>query len=600
MKITKESILKSVLTMPIPTWLKQVFILILEYIGEFSGDLSNKADLIGGKIPESQLPSYVDDVIEYYSISYNDLDTIPGNLNYKNRIYWVYNTGSEYSFKFINTNQNRTKNDWTISDPEQGKIYVNLTNNHSYRWAGTALLDLDKEFTDGIASLQNALLQLNINTVTDINDLSGNTSSQNTLNLLYNNVLKPTDSVTFRNPFIRFTYNNNQYAYPIFDRDPVNKTFKVYNHGNLQTYKILLDGSTYSMEKVQDIPGYVMLGDTDSKIDNKAVLDTLKEYEIINCVFNYSGTYILGVLKKEASLSFFSAFDGRLIKTITINSTNGAINVLTNVGTDQLLSFSAYTSYGGKKNVSDFYYTMAAQFTANSVVINNSDLGKVVSDATLLARIKTASQLIVNDVPNNNSPTIFIRGRETITNLYFINIEYVNTYGATVRLIDFSITNNILSIMYRYGIDTAFNIYIINGGTKNRQTFNETLAAQFEANAAVIDNADLNKVVTDTNLVNKILKASYLIVTNVPNNVAPIVFTAGLETSAQIIFNNVLYFDGKYISLRRINFTKTDNKLSYIVSGGLRTPFSKYESAGGTKTEAEFYTKLVLLIDAEN
>lgn len=483
MKITKESILKSVLTMPIPTWLKQVFNLILNYVGQFNEDLSNKADLVGGKIPESQLPSYVDDVIEGEMIYIlTDVNTILNVSKYNDTIiFTTANSIDPFKNSVIHTGINKKVTDWTVDKLEEGKIYINKSNNHSYRWSGSSLVDLDKEFTDGIASLQNALLQLNINTVTDINDLSDNTSSQNTLGLIYNNVLKPTDSVTFRNCFIRFSYNNATYAYPILDRDPVNKTFKVYNHGNLQTYKILLNGSTYSMKKVQDIPGYVMLGDTDSGIDNKAVLDTLKEYEIINCVFNYSGTYLLGVLKKEASLSFFSAFDGRLIKTITINSTNGTINVLTNVGTDQLLSFSSYISYGGKKNVSDFYYTMATQFTANVLVI---------------------------------------------------------------------------------------------------------------------DNIALNKVVTDITTINKLLKVSYLVVTNIPDNAAPVIFTTGLESSSQIIFININYTDGRYISAKRISFNKSSHLLSSIDYPTLYNGYGKYILAGGTKTEAEYYAKLNQLIDA--
>lgn len=57
--------------------------------------LSKKADLIDGKIPSSQLPSYVDDVLEF-----NSLESLP-------------NPG------------------------EKGKIYITTNNNFQYRWSGS-------------------------------------------------------------------------------------------------------------------------------------------------------------------------------------------------------------------------------------------------------------------------------------------------------------------------------------------------------------------------------------------------------------------------------------------------------------------------------
>lgn len=66
--------------------------------------ISGKADLVDGKVPAAQLPSYVDDVVEYSSVS-----AFPA-------------TG------------------------EQGKIYVALDTNKCYRWSGTeyiAILSVD-------------------------------------------------------------------------------------------------------------------------------------------------------------------------------------------------------------------------------------------------------------------------------------------------------------------------------------------------------------------------------------------------------------------------------------------------------------------------
>lgn len=70
-------------------------------------DLSTKADLVGGKVPASQLPSYVDDVLEF-----TDLASFPA-------------TG------------------------ESGKIYVALDTNYTYRWSGSAYVKIsDNEKLD--------------------------------------------------------------------------------------------------------------------------------------------------------------------------------------------------------------------------------------------------------------------------------------------------------------------------------------------------------------------------------------------------------------------------------------------------------------------
>jgi len=81
--------------------------------GEISGVLSDqtdlndvlvaKADLVGGKVPNSQLPSYVDDVIEV-----NDYASLPG-------------TG------------------------ETGKIYVTKDTGNIYRWSGSAYIRIADE-----------------------------------------------------------------------------------------------------------------------------------------------------------------------------------------------------------------------------------------------------------------------------------------------------------------------------------------------------------------------------------------------------------------------------------------------------------------------
>lgn len=75
-----------------------------------------------GKIPSSQLPSYVDDVIECYY--------------YNNKFYATYTPGEE--------GQEVTYSDEIT--PEQGKIYVDIPTNQSYRWSGSTYIVISSPY----------------------------------------------------------------------------------------------------------------------------------------------------------------------------------------------------------------------------------------------------------------------------------------------------------------------------------------------------------------------------------------------------------------------------------------------------------------------
>lgn len=69
--------------------------------------LDSKADLVGGKVPASQLPSYVDDVAEGYM--------------YQGRFY----SDAQHTQEITG---------------EEGKIYLDLATNTTYRWSGNSFI----------------------------------------------------------------------------------------------------------------------------------------------------------------------------------------------------------------------------------------------------------------------------------------------------------------------------------------------------------------------------------------------------------------------------------------------------------------------------
>ena len=93
---------------------------------ELDSKLSEKADLENGKIPASQLPSYVDDVIEgYYHVNGSGQG--------------LFYSSTEYSEE-------------TVISAESGKIYVDLNTNKTYRYSGSQYVIISETIALGETS----------------------------------------------------------------------------------------------------------------------------------------------------------------------------------------------------------------------------------------------------------------------------------------------------------------------------------------------------------------------------------------------------------------------------------------------------------------
>lgn len=111
--------------------------------------LQNKADLVGGKVPASQLPSYVDDVIEFYEF----YDSHSGALaTHYGEIYFMNKSipGKEQLLnKFVICVRNTVPPDPFTYDfafePEKGKLYLSTYTNKLYRWTGSVLVDITQK-----------------------------------------------------------------------------------------------------------------------------------------------------------------------------------------------------------------------------------------------------------------------------------------------------------------------------------------------------------------------------------------------------------------------------------------------------------------------
>ena len=93
-----------------------------------------------GKVPSSQLPSYVDDVIDVVSfVTSNPTSGMTiGNV--------YYNSATKKLFTATSATAGVT------SVPEAGKIYVSIANNKTYRWSGSIMTEISASLALGTTS----------------------------------------------------------------------------------------------------------------------------------------------------------------------------------------------------------------------------------------------------------------------------------------------------------------------------------------------------------------------------------------------------------------------------------------------------------------
>lgn len=121
---------------------------------ELQQKVDNTPQLEDGLIPNHYLPSYVDDVI--------DFEKEVSGANWKEqaagveigKLVWCSASSTnaeEFYHKFVK-NVDGTQDNLEAIDPEAGKIYINNTNNNTYRWSGVNLVEISKSLAIGETS----------------------------------------------------------------------------------------------------------------------------------------------------------------------------------------------------------------------------------------------------------------------------------------------------------------------------------------------------------------------------------------------------------------------------------------------------------------
>lgn len=598
MKFTKESILKSLNSLTMPAWIKRVFQLIVYYIDDAASSIDSKADLVGGKVPAEQLPSYVDDVINFWDITtdVSSISTIINNVNYTNRMWFITKStssgsiGAKYPNKFIDFGANTSEDDWTIIEPEEGKIYIKIgsgnDSNHSFRWSGIDLIDLDKNWSDKINNLEAKTLTVYLSDIQNPLDLS-TLPDTSILSMVYIYLNQRARYLLIN---LRWRYKSADYSSPIIDVDPIERTFRIYNQGYLQTYKVLKEDNNYSLVKVKEFPDFVYLDySTLGAILDDETIEQIKKASMIlvNDDANNPNNKSIYVVKSKTNtyLQFtkVDAIDGSdqkiVYKELSVNTSTKKWVINTK---NYTLPYGAYTSFGFTgKSSSTVNQEVARLVNMNSYNITSSDLNKVHS-GDKLENIKNATFLILDE--GSGKTKIFTRGYTAVSAIYY---NCISNDGSLDTIILRMPSNELSSISNSKYDDISFVNYKAQGGTKGNKTLMyKELAAQLTENTYVIDSSKLNTVLTDTEA-NNILNASTLIVTNaiVEGNV--LVFARGSSSSGNINFCAVSNAINGGLTLNKIIYYGSTKKCSSII-GVNSDPYTYYASYGGKSDNLAF------------
>lgn len=574
---------------------------------EFIEALKNKADLVSGKVPAEQLPSYVDDVIEFDSITTGSasVEMILNEPSFTNKIWYIEHailgTTIDYTKKFVDFGANTSEEDWTIINPEEGKIYVKIgegvTQNHSYRWTGTTLVDLDKTWSDKITSLESKTLSVNLGTITDPLDLS-----------VFTNTLKANVLYTYLNQRHKFqlinllwVYNNVQYDSPIIDVDPVERSFRIYNQGCLQTYKVLKEDDNYSLVKVKEFPDFVYLdySTLGTTLDDETIEQIKKASMVLindDAAKPYNKSVYLTRSKINNYLQFIRAGGMDDSKQITYKelSVNTSTKVWTIITKKYTLPYGAYSQFGFTgKNADAVNQEVARLVNMNSCYITSSDLNKAHS-GDKLENIKNATFLILDE--GDGKTKIFIRGYSSNTVIYYNCIAN----SASMNYILLRMPSNLLGLIENTQFDDVmFSNYRAKGGTRtNKDLMYKELIAQLTVNTYVINSSILNTTITDTNIREGISNASILIIEDSTNNSYKVCIR-GFVSNNMIYFFNLQNANSDNITVNKVSFNTTTNKLTGV-DVYLQSAFNAYKLGGGTKytTESTFNTRFAEVMDA--
>jgi hypothetical protein len=417
--------------------------------------LVRKADLVNGLVPAEQLPSYVDDVVDFngFTIDIISENTENSILEYGQNTVWIGNSSvepyrSKYYQKLIYVNANTSKEDWVIKDPEEGKIYVNIGPNgestigDTYRWSGKAWVNLNQNLNAKIDALNATVKEVNLGDTIDIYNLES---------LPHNTVLAIWDALASDASHIEFTYSAPNHSRFKIITQSINYTDKTISlilpNGQVDTYVMSgVHPDNLSLVKQSSTGRVVTLKEKDL---NKTYLGSSIEVNIINAsklVVETSSAGIKEFIRGSVSgdvINYINTNSTTGAQVISFNKANGKLTGMTySAFAPNALFYSEYSSAGGTLTKTELNKWMA-DMTNRTLFISRSDINVELS-ANENDSIKSSSIIVILDPDGTKSPVPCFR-TSTENNNYiwygWLNASTVERLSYDTSTRKFAITN---------------------------------------------------------------------------------------------------------------------------------------------------------------
>lgn len=592
MKLTKESILKTFNSLTMPAWIKRVITLIIDYVDWTVSAIDNKADLVNGKVPAEQLPSYVDDVMEFVTfLTFSDIFTVVGKEVYANNIYITTNiTIDPYKNLYINTGTNKSIEDWTYIPLENGKIYLNTSNNHTYRWSGSKLIDLDKDITNDVAALEKVVKVIDIGQVDDLDDISDTDQTvlnQNGLSELHSAMFDPT---AYRGAYI--TFHNEEHDIRLARIVNVNyakdREFTIWNNNSLQVYNLKGSAGIFNIAKTGIVKPYVFL-DADNVKKNKAAIANIQINKVADVIVKRNDVLFKGVITKtNSSKSCIIIFHYDHIIFKYVDNTTGVLSDYSDIPCYNIVNYSDFTKY---KTVNEVITELNNILRGDTVVLDYTQAGSTLNENTIAALKKASQVILLNDNTTiQNSKSVYTVVTKTSAYLYFVKVEHLGSEGSVINYNELTVTlSTSVWNIYARQFTLPYGCYIAAGfSNKNKNEVDNTLGRLLNANVAVIDNTDLGTTLSGDKLT-QVLNCTWLLLKETNGKIRE--FSRGYDVSGNIYYNSGRSLDGGDYIL----FNASTGALSALHTYDYGyCVFTKYKYFNGTKTTAEsFYKEMV-------
>lgn len=644
-----------------PTWIKRIFNMIIEYTSDISNLITNKADLVDGKVPAEQLPSYVDDIIEFNNLQAPDtqISIIVGNNSYKNQIRFINGSstssnriGSEdkYPNMFVNFGENTSEDDWTTFEPEKSKIYVNTTNNHFYRWSSSQLIDLYQSWSNDIKDLQENILR-NLSAaqqkqafenlgmkvyVTDSTFLGSTLTAEEIEQLTVSKALLFTDtgelflfgaassSQIYFYKFINrcsigyITLNklSGSVSNGSFDYQDVNALHFTAQNPALTSAQQARAWSNLGLDLVvlkfpKGVTSITLTDEEDAKLQlGAAVLVTTDSTDTTSNIYNANNHIFTTIDFKNTSQPLYYSL--ALFSGLLYCSYDKVSKKFTYQGIIRLMDTGAVRFDRTTTLTASQKDTALSNIGLGFVIVDYSELSTTLSDDRLSQLVNAKGFILTNTPDDYTRAVVFTAGTRLVNNITFSSVEDARN----INYIVLNIPNKALSL-----VQTS-KLIIGNFNQNLTNTEKDTVLSNIGLNFVHVDYSLLGTTLTDE-MFAVLNNAKGIILVNLPSNYYnPFIFIKGNNTSTKCVFigfvtgttycqitlnkstkilSNIsadLTYVGTVRYIEEQSLTDTQKQQARS-NIGATSCYDEYKLAGGTKytTEADFNAQLVKVMD---